>query len=65
MRTKDDKLLHVPGFGDGNYWELFDLSVDGNELVTVYREPGYAETARRLHGALDSLRAQMECRAPT
>jgi arylsulfatase A-like enzyme len=41
-----------------NYWELFDLKNDPNELKSVYDDPQYSEIQKQLHADLDKLRAQ-------
>src|SRR5581483_12003329 len=41
-----------------NYWELFDLKNDPNELKSVYDDPKYADVQKELHAELDKLRTQ-------
>ena len=41
-----------------NYWELFDLKNDPDELKSVYDDPKYADVQKQLHAELDQLRAQ-------
>jgi arylsulfatase A-like enzyme len=52
VRTKPHKLVHFPSFQDGNYWELFDLTEDADELTNVYTKPEYQEVAKTLHTLL-------------
>ena len=47
-----------------NYWELFDLKKDPNEMTSVYGEPAYARTQKRLMGELTRLRAKLEVPDP-
>ena len=41
-----------------NYWELFDLKNDPDELKSVYSDPQYTDVQNRLHADLDKLRTQ-------
>jgi arylsulfatase A-like enzyme len=41
-----------------NYWELFDLKNDPDELKSVYDDPSYADVQKQLHADLDKLRTQ-------
>ncbi len=56
MVTDRYKLVHF--YGDVNYWELFDLEKDPQELTSVYDDPAYAQVRQRLHAALDRLQKQ-------
>jgi arylsulfatase A-like enzyme len=53
------KLVHFyePEF---NYWELFDLQKDPNEMKSVYDQPDYADVQADLHKELDRLRAELK-----
>ena len=53
------KLVHFyePEF---DYWELFDLTNDPYELKSVYNDPNYADTQKKLHVELDRLRAELK-----
>ena len=53
------KLVHFyePAF---NYWELFDLKTDPQELTSVYDKPEYAAVQADLHRQLDKLRADLK-----
>lgn len=53
------KLVHFyePEF---NYWELFDLQKDPQELKSVYNDPAYLETQSKLHQELDKLRTDLK-----
>ena len=57
--TDRHKLVHFyePGW---NYWELFDRREDPKELRSVYGQPEYAETQRRLEAELTRLRAELK-----
>lgn len=54
VRTPTHKLIHY--YGDGDYWELFDLEADSNELRNIYGQDE-ALTAK-LKTELDRLRQQ-------
>jgi arylsulfatase A-like enzyme len=43
-----------------NYWELFDLKTDPNEMTSLYDNPAYAEVQADLHKRLDKLRADLK-----
>ncbi len=53
------KLVHFyePEF---NYWELFDLQKDPEELTSVYDRTDYAQVQAELHKDLDRLRAELK-----
>lgn len=54
VRTERHKLIQY--YGDGDYWELFDLAKDPNELNNIYGNPAYATVTHDLKGELDQLR---------
>ena len=56
LRTKSHKLIHFPGFGDGDYWELFDLENDPDELKNLIGNPDASELARSLQEQLTGRR---------
>ncbi|HZZ42898.1 MAG TPA: sulfatase [Tepidisphaeraceae bacterium] len=41
-----------------NYWELFDLKTDPDEMKSVYGDPKYADVQKQLHEHLDQLRTE-------
>lgn len=51
VASEDFKLVKF--YGDVNYWELFDLRKDPEELTSVYHDPAYAEIRRQLHAELE------------
>ena len=53
VRTGRHKLIHY--YSEGDYWELFDLQTDPNELRNVYGEASYAAVERELKGELARL----------
>ena len=52
IRSKEYKLHHVPNYRDGNYWELFDLVNDPNELKNLYNSPEYVEIIQEMKAQL-------------
>ncbi len=56
VRTDRYKLIEY--YGEGDYWELFDLREDPHELRNLYGEPGHAQLAEELRADLAALRAQ-------
>lgn len=55
--TKRYKLVHYYEAGE---WELFDLELDPDELVSRYDDPTYAEVRKDLETQLTALRRQYE-----
>jgi arylsulfatase A-like enzyme len=57
------KLVHFyePEF---DYWEMFDLQTDPQEMRSVYGLPEYAEATRDLQTELQRLRAQLKVPSP-
>jgi len=55
VRTDRYKLIY---FNLTDEWELFDLKKDPNEMKSVYAEPAYADTVRKLKAELERLRTQ-------
>lgn len=47
-----------------DYWELFDLEKDPQELTSVYGRPEYAEIQKELHAELDRLRRELKVPDP-
>lgn len=56
VRTARHKLIEY--YSEGDYWELFDLEKDPNELRNVYTDPAYATTVKTLKAELMRLRRQ-------
>jgi arylsulfatase A-like enzyme len=50
VRTDRYKLIRF--YGDGDFWELYDLQKDPNELRNVYENPAYAKVRKQLHAEL-------------
>jgi len=53
------KLVHFYGT-DADYWEMFDLKTDPNELHSVLGVPQYAEEQKHLEAELARLRTRLE-----
>ena len=56
VRTERHKLIHY--YSDGDYWELFDLATDPNELRNVYGDAAYSKTLAALKRELERLRLE-------
>ena len=56
VRTDRYKLIEY--YGEGDYWELFDLQEDPDELRNLYAEPGHADLVQELQSELALLRDQ-------
>ena len=56
MRTDRYKLIEF--YGEGDYWELFDLKEDPHELRNLYEEPGHGQLVEELRAELLRLREQ-------
>ena len=54
-----DRYKLVKFYGDVDYWELFDLEKDPEELTSVYDDPAYAATRKQLHTELDRLQKKL------
>jgi len=54
IRTDRHKLIHY--YGEDDFWELFDLKFDPQEMKNLYGQTGYHELEEELKVALDSLR---------
>lgn len=54
VRTDRYKLIEY--YGEGDYWELFDLRDDPDELHNLYAEPGHAALVQELQAELVRLR---------
>jgi len=57
--TERYKLLRFFGTGE-DYWELFDLERDPQEMRSVYSDPEYAATVTQLSNELTRLRAELK-----
>jgi arylsulfatase A-like enzyme len=55
VRTETHKLIHY--YAEGDYWELFDLKSDPDELRNLYGQPEVAAVQKELTGELARLRA--------
>ncbi len=55
VRTDRYKLIEY--YTEGNYWELFDLQEDPNELNNLYGQPGHTELTEDLTKQLRGLQA--------
>jgi arylsulfatase A-like enzyme len=47
-----------------NYWELFDLACDPQELQSVFGRPAYADVQKELTAELDRLRRELKVPVP-
>jgi len=56
VRTERFKLIEY--YGEGNYWELFDLRDDPNELSNLYSSQAYASTVAKMKAELRRLQSQ-------
>ena len=57
VRTDRHKLIHFMG-PEHDYWELYDLEQDPDELTSVADNPEYAEIRAELSAQLQTLRAR-------
>ena len=53
ITTEKYKLMHL--YYDMDYWELFDLQADPEEMKNVYDDPAFSEVREDLHRELDRL----------
>ncbi len=60
IRTKTHKLIHFPKFAEGDYWELYDLAEDANELTNVYGNSAYQDIQNDLHAMLTARRNELK-----
>jgi arylsulfatase A-like enzyme len=58
VRTQRFKLIEY--YAEGDYWELFDLERDPNELRNLYGQPGYESITAELRAELQQLREQYQ-----
>jgi arylsulfatase A-like enzyme len=56
VRTDRYKLIEY--YAEGDYWELFDLAHDPDELVNLYTAPDYAPIVATMTAKLHALRRQ-------
>ncbi len=56
VRTDKFKLIHF--YYDVDEWELYDLTVDPDEMNNVYDHPDYSGVRQSLHRELEDLRNQ-------
>lgn len=57
--TERYKLVRFYGTGE-DYWELFDLEKDPQELKSFYHDPAYAQTRAQLEAELTKLRREFK-----
>ena len=57
--TSRYKLIHFPE-PEINEWELYDLKKDPQELRSVFGDPEYAQTTKRLEKELSRLRKELK-----
>ncbi len=58
VRTDRHKLIQY--YGEGDYWELFDLKTDPDELNNIYGDPRSARVVADLKRELNRLRRQFK-----
>jgi arylsulfatase A-like enzyme len=58
VRTPTHKLIHY--YAEGDYWELFDLERDPNELNNLYGKAGVEMISAKLREELGRLRQQYQ-----
>lgn len=58
VRTDRYKLIHYYKTGE---WDLFDLKNDPREMRSVYDNPEYAGTRKKMHQELVDIRKQYDC----
>ncbi len=56
VRTEDHKLIHY--YAEGDYWELFDLNKDPNEMENLYGRAEQTALTATLKTELNRLRSQ-------
>jgi len=56
VRTETHKLIEY--YAEGDYWELFDLTRDPNELKNLYGQAGMEPITAELKSGLAALRSQ-------
>ena len=56
IRTGRYKLIHF--YNEPDYWELYDLEKDPNELNNLYEKPQYGKRIKKLKRQLEELRVQ-------
>ena len=57
IRTERYKLIEY--YREGEYWELFDLEEDPNELRNLYRERGHEDLISELTDGLRALQRSL------
>jgi len=56
----NDQFKLVKFYGDVDYWELFDLQKDPEEMTSIYGNPAYAATQKEMHAELERLQKQLD-----
>jgi len=54
IRTDQYKLIHF--YYDMDYWEMYDLNKDPNEMNNVYNHPDYSNIQIEMHAKLEKIR---------
>jgi arylsulfatase A-like enzyme len=57
---RTERWVLVRFYGPGNFWELYDLDKDPEELTNLYGQPGYGTKAEELKGQLKELMRQYD-----
>lgn len=63
IRTERYKLIHF--YNDADYWELFDMQNDKNELNNVYGKPEYKKVQEDMTKLLYELQQEYKDTDPT
>jgi arylsulfatase A-like enzyme len=58
IRTERYKLIRF--YGDGNFWELYDLKKDPTEMNNLYGRPKYHKLTQSLKERLEGLITQFD-----
>ena len=59
---RTERWVLVRFYGPGNYWELYDLEKDPEEMKNLYGQEGYGAVTDRLKGQLRRLIEQYDDR---
>lgn len=62
VASEDFKLVKF--YGDVDYWELFDLGKDPEEMKSVYDDPAYAAARQQMRAELDRFQKELGDTSP-
>ena len=63
IRTQRYKLIHF--YNDADYWELYDMKKDSNELNNVYGKPEYKKVQEDMTRLLLEMQKEYKDTDPT